>query len=149
MQLPYVWFSLAILLVIAEMTTGTFYLLMVALGLAAGGIAAMAGLTFPAQTALASLVSVIAILLLRRSRFGRNKQRGGAVRNPDVNLDIGEEIVIAQWTADGRARASYRGAEWSVELSGTQPAVPGRYRIVELRGNTLLVVPHEDLVSRS
>ncbi|NMV38836.1 NfeD family protein, partial [Ralstonia insidiosa] len=35
-----IWFSLAVLLVIGELMTGTFYLLMVAIGLLAGGLAA-------------------------------------------------------------------------------------------------------------
>ncbi|TMS58791.1 NfeD family protein [Imbroritus primus] len=143
MQPSYVWFSLAVLLIIAELTTGTFYLLMVALGLAAGGVAAMAGLAFPAQAALAALVGVIAILLLRRSRFGKTRRAGSVASNPDVNLDIGEEVSVAQWGADRRARVSYRGAEWDVELAGDQPPAPGRFRIVELRGNTLIVKPRQ------
>lgn len=38
-----VWFTLAVLLVIGELMTGTFYLLMVAIGLLAGGLAAWPG----------------------------------------------------------------------------------------------------------
>ena len=143
MQPSYVWFSLAVLLIIAELMTGTFYLLMVALGLAAGGMAALGGLPFPAQAALAALVSVIAILLLRRSRFGKMRRAGSTARNPDVNLDIGEEVSVTQWGADRRARTLYRGAEWDVELAANQPLTPGRFRIVELRGNTLIVAPRE------
>ena len=49
----YIWFAAAVVLVIAEMATGTFYLLMIAVGVAAGGVAALAGLGVPAQTVTA------------------------------------------------------------------------------------------------
>jgi membrane protein implicated in regulation of membrane protease activity len=144
MQPSYVWFSLAILLVIAELMTGTFYLLMIAVGLLAGGLAALMGVSFPVQTTLAALVAVVAIVLLRRSRFGKAKRHVAPARNRDVNLDIGEEVAVQHWDADRRARATYRGAEWDVELIGDQPALPGRYKIIELRGNTLLVASRRD-----
>lgn len=144
MQPSYIWFLLAVLLVIAELTTGTFYLLMIAIGLVAGGIAAVAGSAFHVQTVLAAAVAVIAIVLLRRSRFGRSRRRAAAARDPDVNLDIGEEISVQEWHADRRARTMYRGAQWDVELTGDHPARPGRFRIIELRGNTLLVEPRQE-----
>jgi len=136
----YFWFAAAVVLVIAEMATGTFYLLMVACGVVAGGIAAWLGVDVPIQTVTAALVAVVAIAALRRSRFGRLR-RTNAATDPNVNLDIGQEVEVPAWDPFRRARVPYRGADWTVELSpGSEPA-PGRYRIVEVRGATLIVSP--------
>ena len=44
-----IWFAAACVLVILEMATGTFYLLMIAIGAAAGGIAALSGVAGTGQ----------------------------------------------------------------------------------------------------
>jgi membrane protein implicated in regulation of membrane protease activity len=142
MQPSYIWFSLAVVLVILEMTSGTFYLLMVALGLIAGGIAQLAGLAFPGQAAIAALVATVAIVLLRRSRFGKTQRNETAARDPNVNLDIGQELDVPAWDANRKARVNYRGAAWDVELSPDSAPSPGRFRIVEVRGSTLVVASH-------
>lgn len=134
----YVWFAVAVLLVIAELASGTFYLLMVALGLAAGGVGALSGLDSAVQTLLAAAVAVVGIILLRRTRFG-NLRRGNPSTDPDVNLDIGQEVDVAAWDDNRRARVPYRGADWNVELAEGGAAAPGRFRIVEIRGSTLIV----------
>jgi membrane protein implicated in regulation of membrane protease activity len=136
----YLWFVAVAVLVIAELATGTFYLLMVALGLAAGGVAALSGLEPPTQTVVAAVVAIIAIVLLRRTRFGRLR-RGNAAADPGVNLDIGQELEVPAWDIYRRARVPYRGADWTVELAPGPDAAPGRYRIVEVRGSTLIVLP--------
>lgn len=138
----YLWFAAAIVLIIVEMATGTFYLLMIACGVAAGGVAALLGVAVPMQTVTAALVAIVAIVALRRSRFGRLR-RGDAASDPDVNLDIGQEVEVPAWDDFRRARVPYRGADWTVELApGSDPA-PGRYRIVEIHGATLIVSPRQ------
>lgn len=136
----YIWFVAAVVLVIVELNTGTFYLLMVAVGLAAGGVAALLGLSPAAQTVAAALVAAILIAALRRTRFGKLR-RANAGTDPDVNLDIGQELDVSAWDANGRARVPYRGADWTVELAPDCTAAPGRYRIVAVRGSTLVVSP--------
>ena len=125
------WFAAAVVLVIAEMATGTFYLLM---------LAALFGAEVPMQTVTAALVAIVAIAALRRTRYGRLRRKDAAT-DPDVILDIGQELEVPAWDASRRARVPYRGADWTVELApGNEPA-PGRYRIVEVRGATLIVSP--------
>ncbi|WP_454764066.1 NfeD family protein [Cupriavidus campinensis] len=137
----YLWFAAAVVLVIAEMATGTFYLLMIAAGVAAGGMAALLGFIVPAQTVTAALVAMAGIVALRRTRYGKLR-RGGASTDPDVNLDIGQEVEVPAWDPYRRARVPYRGADWTVELApATAEALPGRFRIVEIRGTTLIVSP--------
>lgn len=135
-----VWFTLAVLLVIGELMTGTFYLLMVAIGLLAGGLAALVGLDFPVQAVLAAFIAVVGIMGLRRTRFGR-VTRENAARNRNVNLDIGEVLRVDAWSRERRARVQYRGAQWDVELAPHASADAGEFRIVEVRGNVLVVAP--------
>ena len=55
MSEPMLWWLAAAILVAAELVTGTFYLLMLSLGLAAGALAAHAGLGTPLQLLCAAL----------------------------------------------------------------------------------------------
>ncbi|MEH6433888.1 NfeD family protein [Massilia sp. DD77] len=132
-----IWLIGAGILVIAELFTGTFYLLMIALGLCAGALAALAGASGPLQTLVAAALGVAATLVLRRSRFGR-AARGEAANDPNMNLDIGQRVSVPQWQ-DRRARVMYRGALWDVELRPGASDRPGDFRIVEVHGNRLVV----------
>ncbi|MBK4734554.1 NfeD family protein [Noviherbaspirillum pedocola] len=129
-----VWIALAAALVILEIFSGTFYLLMVALGALAGAAAAWAGAGMEAQLVLAGLVGSAATLLLHRMRRGRPRPD----RNPDLNLDIGQTVDVSHWQA-GVARVSYRGALWDVELASGAEARPGRFVIREVHGSRLVV----------
>lgn len=136
------WFAIAGALVIFEMFTGTFYLLMVSIGFAAGGLAALADAAGSTQLAVAAVVGVIATYGLRRSKWGRSAKSNPA-SDPNVNLDIGQTLVVDAWHGNegGKrtARAVYRGAQWDVELEEGTPATPGTYVIHEVRGSRLIV----------
>lgn len=140
MEATLFWFGLAGLAIVIELLTGTFYLLMIAIGLAAGGIAALVVPRggWPIQLLVGAAVAACAIGLLRRSRFGRRVRRDPA-RDAGVNLDIGEVLRVDAWQSPGRTRAMYRGAEWDVELLSGEPAEPGWFEIREVRGNRLMV----------
>lgn len=131
------WLVLAGVLVILELFTGTFYLLMIAIGLAVGGIVALAGAALALQAILAGIVGVVATGLLHRSRFGK-PAKSDAARDRNVNLDIGQRLTVPAWD-ERRARVMYRGALWDVELG--QGAIPhaGEFRIVEVHGSRLVV----------
>jgi membrane protein implicated in regulation of membrane protease activity len=131
------WLATAGVLVILELFTGTFYLLMIAIGLAVGGLVALAGAGWPAQAIAAGVVGVLATGLLHRSRFGR-PARHDATRDRNVNLDIGQRVTVPAWD-NGRARVMYRGALWDVELGQGATAHPGDFRIVEVQGSRLVV----------
>lgn len=131
------WLVVAGILVIAELFIGTFYLLMIAIGLGAGALAALSGASGPMQTLAAAAVGLAATAILHRSRFGR-PARTEATRDRNVNLDIGQRVVVPEWQ-DGRARVMYRGALWDVELGPGALPEAGDYRIVEVRGSCLIV----------
>ena len=131
------WLIMAGVLVVLEMFTGTFYLLMIAVGLGFGALAALFGMSVPAQTIVAAVVGVIATGVLHRSRFGHPAKHNPA-RDHNVNLDIGQRLTVAEWQG-GRARVMYRGALWDVELGQGAIAEAGSFKIVEVQGNRLIV----------
>ncbi|QYD67361.1 NfeD family protein [Paraburkholderia edwinii] len=136
------WWIGAGVLIVLELMSGTFYLLMIALGFIAAALARLAGAQLPVQIAVAALVALVAVALLRRSRFGRNK-RPEAAHNPDVNLDIGATLTVPEWH-ERRARTQYRGAAWDVELAPGEPEDARVYRVTALRGSCLVVVASPD-----
>ena len=131
------WLVAAGVLVVLELFSGTFYLLMIAAGLAAGALAALAGVGVEVQMIVAAVVGVVATTMLHRSRFG-HRQRGNAARDPNVNIDIGQRLEVQHWH-DGHARVKYRGALWDVELGPGAQAQPGTFKIVEVQGSRLIV----------
>ena len=131
------WLALAGVLVAFELFTGTFYVLMIAIGMAFGAVAAMFGMSLPAQVAVAAVVGVLATGLLHRSRFGRPLKRDAA-RDPNVMLDIGQNLHVDTW-ADGKARVMYRGAMWDIDLAPGAIAGAGTFKIVEVQGSRLIV----------
>ena len=136
-----VWFVMAGVMVISEIFTGTFYLLMIAVGLAAGGLAALAGADNPAQLSIAAVVGMSATYALRRSKLGKRHPMDTA-RDPNVNLDIGQVLPIEQWSSKGGAdvaRVNYRGALWDAELAHGATAQSGMFMIREIRGSRLIV----------
>lgn len=135
-----IWWLAAGALVVAELVTGTFYLLMVAVGFVAGAIAAHLGLALPPQIVLAALVGaglVVGLHQMKKRRPGDPSARA----DRSVNLDVGETVLIEAWNADGTSIVKYRGATWTaIHRPGVTPAI-GMHRVAELVGNRLLVDP--------
>ncbi|GAA4029803.1 NfeD family protein [Actimicrobium antarcticum] len=137
------WLAAAGTLVILEIFTGTFYLLMIAVGLSAGALAGYLGLSAPVQFVVAAVVGVIATVALSRSKLGK-ASRAHASRDPNASLDIGQSVTIDAWhTPTGgkpMARVMYRGAMWDVEYAGAGTPAAGVHHIIEIRGSCLLVL---------
>jgi membrane protein implicated in regulation of membrane protease activity len=135
-----IWWLLAGVTVAVELMTGTFYLLMLALGLAAAAIAAHLGLPMALQIVTAALVGGGAVVVwhfLRRKRPGDPSARA----DRSVNLDVGETVQIDGWNPDGTTTVKYRGATWTaIHRPGITPST-GLHRVSELVGNRLLVDP--------
>ncbi|WP_414451674.1 NfeD family protein [Burkholderia sp. 22PA0099] len=130
------WIGVGVLAV-AELLTGTFYLLMIAIGFVAGGLVHLVGGPLHWQVAAAAIVSVLLLVVLRRSGIGRRQKRDASA-NPDVNLDIGATIAVPHWQ-NRRARAPYRGADWDIELAEGERDDAQLYEVRAVRGNCLIV----------
>jgi membrane protein implicated in regulation of membrane protease activity len=132
------WWIVAGVLVASELATGTFYLLMLALGAAAAALAAHLGVTFNGQLLASALIGGGAVAAWH---FMRSKQPAAAPAsaNRDVNLDIGETVQVTEWNADGTAQVSYRGANWAARFAGHGAPKPGAHVIHAVEGNRLLL----------
>lgn len=135
-----IWWLATGAVIVAELLTGTFYLLMVALGLVAAAISAHLGLQMAAQMVVAAIVgggAVVACYLFKKKRPGDLSARA----DRSVNLDVGETILIESWNPDGTSLVRYRGAQWTaVHRPGVTPST-GLHRVSELIGSRLLVDP--------
>lgn len=132
------WWLLAGACVVLELVTGTFYLLMLALGFVAAALASYLGLAMAGQIATAAIAGGGAVALWYAVRSARGG-RSSAAANPDLNLDIGETLSVDSWNPDGTASVHYRGARWTVVQQGAQPPQAGLYRVVGVVGNRLVV----------
>jgi membrane protein implicated in regulation of membrane protease activity len=138
MNQPTLWWMLAGALVAIELLTGTFYLLMLALGLAAGAIAGHLGASLTVQLLSAAIVGGGAVVIWHLRQLQRPREPTASA-NANVNLDIGETVQIYHWKSDGTAQVQYRGANWTaIHRNGVNPT-PGSHRVAELVGNRLLV----------
>ena len=138
---PTFWWLAAGVAVAAELTTGTFYLLMVALGLAAAAVAAHLGAGSSAQLVTAALVGGGATALWHWKRAGQ-PHAPPVAQNRDANLDIGERVHVAAWGSDGTARVQYRGTTWTARLQPGAAPVPGEHRVAAVEGNWLVLAPN-------
>ena len=135
------WWIAAGVAVAAELATGTFYLLMIALGLGAGALAAHLGSTQPIQLLVAAVVGGGATALWHWRRVASAGPALPTAEDRDVNLDIGERVNVPAWASDGTARVSYRGSTWAARLQPGAPAVPGEHVVAAVEGNWLVLAP--------
>lgn len=132
------WWLVAGALVALELLTGTFYLLMLAIGAAAAALTAHAGAGTSAQMIAAAVVGLGAVAgwtWIKRRRPGDPSVRA----QRSVNLDVGETVQVQVWEPDGTAQVKYRGAAWTAVLAPGSTPQPGLHRVTELVGNRLLV----------
>mgnify|MGYP005806188985 CR=1 FL=1 len=135
---PYLlWIIAGFALVIIELITGTFYLLVIGVGAFAGAAVAWAGGSYVAQAVGACVVALAGTWYV--NRWHRTRQRGGA---NDNFLDLGQPVVLEAWVdANSRtARVTYRGTTWDARVAAGAQAEPGATLIINGQdGSTLLV----------
>lgn len=131
------WFVIGFGLLVAELLTGTFYLMVIAVALGAAGLAALAGASLPLQFVIAAAIGLGGSMWLRSTRFG--KRLHDRSDNRVQNMDVGQSLTVDKWSASRTARASYRGATWDIELAPGEPPVSGEFVIREIQANRLIV----------
>jgi membrane protein implicated in regulation of membrane protease activity len=134
------WWFAAGAAVAAELATGTFYLLMMALGLAAAAVAAHIGVPATGQIVTAALVGSVATAAWHWRR-AHQPRSAPARENRDVNLDIGEHVRVEAWDADRTARVQYRGTQWTARLAPGAAAAAGDHLVSAVEGNWLVLTP--------
>lgn len=135
------WFGAAALFLLLEMSTGTFYLLLVALGLVASGMAEYAGVTLVWQIVSGLAVALIGLMVLHRYR--QSKGHVATQSDPDVVQDVGGSVIVDAWDENGMARVFYRGAYWNARIDVDQSVQPGEHYIQAVEGLTLVLRPSQ------
>jgi membrane protein implicated in regulation of membrane protease activity len=137
-QASTLWWLAGGALVAAELASGTFYLLMLAVGTTAAALAAHAGAGVTLQLLAAALVGggAVALWHLRRERPGA---RPDAAHDPAINLDIGSTVQVDAWRSDGSSRVQHRGAGWDARFVGTGTPKAGVHVITGVQGSCLLL----------
>lgn len=133
MEIYVYWFLLALILVGLEMLTGTFYLLMVAIAMAMGGLAGWLGMSLAWQLILCAAAVVAGTIILRRWKSGH------ATEMPNAGLDIGQPVRVIKWHENGSARVFYRGAEWDAETESSDTPHDTTLYISAVRGSGLVL----------
>lgn len=129
------WAILGLVLVIAELLSGTFYLLM--FGAAAFGAAAAAyfGQPFAVQ-------AIVATALAGFGCYGVHVYRARNRAEQMPPIDAGMPASFEAWidAAARLARVRYRGATWDARVDGAEALEPGAtVYVLATDGNTLKV----------
>ena len=129
-----VWWLVTGVLVAAELMSGTFYLLMLAIGALAAALAAHLGAGLTTQLVTAAVVGGLAVVLWRQKSLRREAQAPS-----ELHLDIGETVEVQAWDAHGMAQVKHRGANWTAVCSSSTTPAPGPHRIQAIQGSRLVL----------
>jgi membrane protein implicated in regulation of membrane protease activity len=132
----YWWWAIGgIALIIAELITGTFYLLVIGIAALAGAAVAYAHFSFWTQAVVAAAIAIIGVVFVTRLRKTH-------LSSPGISLDVGQSVVLDAWVNEkGRhARVRYRNALWDARVLDEQGAEAGStLYITRVEGSTLHV----------
>ena len=130
-----VWLVAGFILVIAELVTGTFYLLVLGVAAFVGAGVAYSGGSLLAQAIVAAVFAVVGTIWVHRYRhaLGSQRMRG---------LDVGQPATFESWInkSVGHARVKYRDALWDAQVAEGASGEPGEVLYVTtVDGSTLKV----------
>ncbi|HVC10976.1 MAG TPA: NfeD family protein [Burkholderiales bacterium] len=129
------WLIAGFLLVIVELATGTFYLLVLGVACFAGAGLAYAGAEFAWQALVAAAVAVAGVVAVQRYKKATAAKRM-------QGLDFGQPAAFDSWVSKdaGQARVKYRDALWDAQIAGAVAGERGEVLYVNsIDGNTLKV----------
>jgi membrane protein implicated in regulation of membrane protease activity len=130
-----VWLLLGLALVIVELLTGTFYLLVLGAAAFGAGAAAWMGTGFPVQVVTAVVVAGVGAYFVHAYRARNAAQQMSPI-------DAGQPANFENWVDQpaGLARVRYRGASWDARFEGGEAPQPGAVLyVLAAEGNTLRV----------
>lgn len=133
------WLIAAAVLVIAELFTGTFVLLMLGAGALAGSVAALVGLNYAGQGVVFGVVSALSLWLVRpwinkRLNRGKAEELGLAVIE-------GADVLVVEKIDRDHGMVKIEGELWRARPYDVDKTYePGeRVRVVKVDGATALV----------
>jgi membrane protein implicated in regulation of membrane protease activity len=139
MELWFIWLAAGFVLVIAELLTGTFYLLVIGVGAFAGSFIAWLGGNELLQAFVGGAVSIGGAVGVHHWHVAHRK---GEPEGSNF-LDRGQPVVLEGWANESAriARVKYRGTTWDARLArpGEHPAPGTTLYIVGQEGSGLVV----------
>jgi len=129
------WLVAGFALIIAELVSGTFYLLVLGIAAIVGGVASWLGAGFWIEAILAAAVAVAGLLGVRQYRRSSGQKRM-------ASIDRGQPAVFESWVnrSAGHARVKYRDTLWDAQIAGELAPDPGDVLyVMSIDGNTLKV----------
>ncbi len=135
MDIPLAWLIAGFVLIIIELVTGTFYLLVLGIAALLSAVIGYAGGAFAWQAIGAAVIAVAGVVWVRR--YHRSARRTSM-----QGLDVGQPTVFDTWVsrADGQARVKHRDALWDAHVVGGASGEVGEILyITAIDGNTLTV----------
>ena len=135
METYLIWLAAGFALVIAELVTGTFFLLVLGIAAFAGSATAWFGMGFWVEALCAATVAVAGVFWVRQ-------QRKASPQADMASLDLGQPVTFDAWVSrdQGAARVSYRNTQWDAVVEGERDLDHGQLLFIHaIDGNTLRV----------
>jgi len=137
------WWAVSGVILIAELLTGTTYLLWPAAAAFLTGFVALEvlGVGWPVQLAVFAMLSFV--LLWVGDRWVRPSMMAGGSSglNDRSARMVGQRVSVVADFASGRGRVSYGDSEWAAETTdGTNPVVGSTLKVEAVNGVVLTVV---------
>jgi membrane protein implicated in regulation of membrane protease activity len=129
------WLIAGIVLIVAELVAGTFYLLVLGVAALLTAAVAYAGAGFLIQVIVAGAIAIAGVFWIR----GRKRAMATPAMPP---LDVGQPVTLDSWVNrdDRLARVKYRDALWDAIVEGEFRGEAGEvFYIRAIAGNTLRV----------
>lgn len=141
------WVFLSGLLTVAELLSGTFFLLILALGALAGFFSTFFIFSIAIQLFIVMLIALTGLFFLlyiyaQKTCNFISADLKEQITTEAICFDLGKRIFIEKWDDIGNTRARYRGSEWFVRyVTNKQEKTPdtGWFFICGIDGITLLV----------
>ena len=130
-----IWLLIGFGLIIIELLTGTFYLLVLGIAAFGGAVAAYSGQGFEIQIIATAVVASIGSYLVHAYHVRNAQQQMQCI-------DFAQPVKFEAWTDQGAriARVMYRGAPWEAKVEGDVQVEPGSsLYILATERNTLTV----------
>ena len=135
METHFLWLIVGIMLIVAELLTGTFYLLFLGIAALVGAAAAFLGAPFWLQTVVTAVCSVAGVMWVQR-------HRRSLAQTPMRPVDYAQPVSFQSWIdqASRVARVKYRDADWDAQVAGECRGEAGEILyITQVDGNMLKV----------
>ena len=135
MDISLAWLVAGFILVITELASGTFYLLVLGVAAFAGAGVAYAGGALVWQSLTSAVVAVAGVVWV-------HQYRKRTVSSPMQGLDVGQPAAFESGvnTSAGHARVKYRDALWDAQVAGGAAGESGEILyVISVDGNTLKV----------